>query len=55
MLGKNRKRTWPRLIIIACLVLVLVYRANAAIYEALKASEIDIPFPQREVRMLNQG
>ncbi len=31
------------------------YRANAAIYEALKASEIDIPFPQREVRMLNQG
>ena len=31
------------------------YRANAAIYEALKAAEIDIPFPQREVRLLNQG
>ncbi len=29
------------------------YRANAAIFEALKAVEIDIPFPQREVRILN--
>jgi len=30
------------------------FRANAAIFKALKTAEIDIPFPQREVRMLNQ-
>lgn len=29
-----------------------VYRANAAIFSALKAAGIAIPFPQREVRML---
>jgi len=29
------------------------YRANAAIYTALKAANITIPFPQREVRILN--
>jgi len=29
------------------------YRANAAIFKALKDAEIDIPFPQREVRILN--
>ena len=31
------------------------YRANAAIFEALKAAEIDIPFPQREVRIVSDG
>jgi small conductance mechanosensitive channel len=31
------------------------YRANAAIFEALKAAQIDIPFPQREVRILKDG
>ncbi len=31
------------------------YKANAAIFEALKAAEIDIPFPQREVRILSDG
>ncbi len=31
------------------------YRANSAIFEALKAAEIDIPFPQREVRILKDG
>lgn len=31
------------------------YRANAAIFEALKAAEIAIPFPQREVRILGDG
>lgn len=31
------------------------YRANLAIYEALKAAAIEIPFPQREVRMLAQA
>jgi small conductance mechanosensitive channel len=30
------------------------YRANAAIFDALKAAEIDIPFPQREVRLLGK-
>ncbi|MFC1685279.1 mechanosensitive ion channel family protein [Pseudomonadota bacterium] len=29
------------------------YRANAAIYAALKAANITIPFPQREVRILD--
>jgi len=31
------------------------YRANSSIFEALKAAEIDIPFPQREVRILKDG
>jgi len=31
------------------------YRANAAIFAALKTADIDIPFPQREVRILSQG
>jgi small conductance mechanosensitive channel len=31
------------------------YRANAAIFNALKANGIDIPFPQREVRILEKG
>lgn len=31
------------------------YRANMSIYEALKAAAIEIPFPQREVRMLAQA
>lgn len=30
------------------------YRANAAIYDALQASNITIPFPQREVRILSK-
>jgi len=30
------------------------YRANAAVLAALKSAEIEIPFPQREVRMLNE-
>jgi small conductance mechanosensitive channel len=30
------------------------YRANAAIYAALKAADIEIPLPQREIRMLNE-
>ena len=30
------------------------YRANAAIFEALKAAGITIPFPQREVRVLGE-
>ena len=29
------------------------YRCNLAIFQALEASQISIPFPQREVRMLN--
>jgi len=29
------------------------YLANMAIYDALRAASIDIPFPQREVRMLS--
>ena len=29
------------------------YRANAAIYEALQAANITIPFPQREIRILD--
>jgi small-conductance mechanosensitive channel len=29
--------------------------ANGAIFEALKAAEIDIPFPQREIKILNKG
>lgn len=31
------------------------YRANAAIFKALKANDIEIPFPQREVRILEKG
>ncbi len=31
------------------------YRANAAIFEALKVAAIEIPFPQREVRILKDG
>jgi len=31
------------------------YAANAAIYDALKAAKIDIPFPQREVRLVSEG
>ena len=31
------------------------YRANAAIYDALQSSDIVIPFPQREVRILSEG
>lgn len=31
------------------------YRVNAAIFNALKANDIEIPFPQREVRMLEKG
>jgi len=31
------------------------YRANAAILEALAAAEIEIPFPQREVRILGEA
>ena len=30
------------------------YRCNLAIFEALEKAEIPIPFPQREVRMLNE-
>lgn len=30
------------------------YRANAAIYDALQAANITIPFPQREVRILGE-
>lgn len=30
------------------------YRANAAIFTALKDAEITIPFPQREIRILNE-
>jgi small conductance mechanosensitive channel len=30
------------------------YRANAAIYDALQAANITIPFPQREIRMLSE-
>jgi small conductance mechanosensitive channel len=30
------------------------YRANAAIYGALKAADIEIPLPQREIRMLGE-
>ncbi|MBT8146345.1 MAG: mechanosensitive ion channel [Gammaproteobacteria bacterium] len=30
------------------------YRCNLAVYKALEANQISIPFPQREVRMLNQ-
>ena len=30
------------------------FRANAAIFDALKAADIDIPFPQREVRILSR-
>jgi small-conductance mechanosensitive channel len=28
---------------------------NAAIYDAVKASGMSFPFPQREVRLLNDG
>lgn len=31
------------------------YRVNAAIFNALKANNIEIPFPQREVRILEKG
>jgi len=31
------------------------YKANAAIISALQAAEVDIPFPQREVRILGEG
>ncbi|KEA62675.1 Mechanosensitive ion channel [Marinobacterium lacunae] len=31
----------------------LLYRANLAMFNALKAEGIEIPFPQREVRLLN--
>ena len=31
------------------------YRVNAAIFKALKANDIEIPFPQREVRILEKG
>lgn len=31
------------------------YAANAAIFDALKAAQIDIPFPQREVRLVSEG
>ena len=31
------------------------FRANAAIFEALKVADIDIPFPQREVRILKEA
>lgn len=31
------------------------YRANAAIFDALQTAGIVIPFPQREVRLLNEG
>ena len=31
------------------------YRANAAIFAALKAANIEIPFPQREVRLLQDN
>jgi small conductance mechanosensitive channel len=30
------------------------YRTNAAIFAALQAAELDIPFPQREVRILDK-
>jgi len=30
------------------------YRANAAIYDALQAANITIPFPQREIRILGE-
>ena len=30
------------------------YRCNMAVFQALEANQIGIPFPQREVRMLNQ-
>ena len=30
------------------------YRCNMAVFQALEANHISIPFPQREVRMLNQ-
>jgi len=29
------------------------YRANAAMYDALQAANITIPFPQREIRILS--
>lgn len=31
------------------------YKANAEIYAALKAANITIPFPQREIRILGEG
>jgi small conductance mechanosensitive channel len=31
------------------------YRANAAIYDALQAANITIPFPQREIRILGES
>ena len=31
------------------------FRCNMAVFQALEANQIDIPFPQRQVRMLNTG